>query len=126
MSIGVHVSHFESAEEAKSHYLKEADRLAEQARSKIATPGSGQAMTYEVKREEALAGGGPMLQAEADALGMTLQEVVDSVLAARQAWLEAGGQVEAARLKGKKDIRAATTANEMHQIIKALQQELSS
>lgn len=110
---------------ASSFYLGEVDHLAEEARSKVATPGSGQAMTYEVKHQEALAGGGRMLQAEAEALGMTLQEVVDSVLAARQAWLVAGGQIEVARLKAKKDIRAATTAGEMHQITEALRQELS-
>lgn len=111
--------------EIKNACLSEVDALAENARSKIVTPGSGQSMTYEAKHQEALAGGGVMLQLEADALGVTLQEVVDSVLAARQAWLVAGGQIEAARLKAKRDMRAATTAADMHQITETLRQELS-
>lgn len=118
------VNRFADVAERQQHYLGEVDRLAEQVRARHLTVGSGQSMTYEVKHQEALAGGGPMLQAEADALGMTLQGVVDSVLAARQAWLVAGGQIEAARLKAKKDIRTATTASEMHQITETLRQEL--
>lgn len=119
------VNRFSNNKERQQYYFNEVDQLAEQVRARHTTPGSGQAMTYEVKHQEALAGGGPMLQAEADALGVTLQEVVDSVLAARQAWLVAGGQIEAARLKAKKNIRTATTASEMHQITETLRQELS-
>lgn len=118
------VSRFSNNEDCQRYYLDEVDALAEEARGRFTTSGSGQVMTYEAKHQEALAGGGPMLQAEADALGVTLQEVVDSVLAARQAWLVAGGQIEAARLKAKKDVRAATTANEMHQVVKALRASL--
>ena len=119
------INRFQGTAERQRHYLGEVDQIAESIRQQHLTPGSGQAMTYEAKHQEALAGGGLMLQAEADALGMTLQDVVDSVLAARQAWLAVGGQIEAARLKAKKDIRAATTAAEMHQITESLRQELS-
>lgn len=119
------VNRFPDTEERRRHYLNQVDKLAEKVRARHVTTGSGQAMTYEVKHQEALAGGGPMLQLEADALGMTLQEVVDSVLGARQEWLVAGGQIEAARLKAKADIRTATTAAEMHQITETLRQALS-
>jgi hypothetical protein len=121
----LNVNQFTDGAERQSHYLGKVDDLAEQARAKHTTPGSGQAMTYEVKYQEALAGGGLMLQAEADALGVTLQEVVDSVLAARSEWLTMGSQIEAARIKAKADIRAATTAAEMHQITESLRQEIS-
>ena len=90
------------------------DQAAEEARLRHLTPGSGQLLTYEAKYQEALAGGGPMISAEAEALGMTVQEVIDSVLAARQQWQVLGAQIEALRLKTKKEIREAETASEMH------------
>ena len=107
------------------HYLDIVDQAAENARMRHLTPGSGQSMTYEVKYQEALAGGGPMISAEADALGMTVQEVVDSVLAARQEWQVLGAQIEAARLKAKKAIREAQTAAEMHRITSELQDQFT-
>ena len=103
-------------DDAVRHYLDIVDQAAENARMQHLTPGSGQSMTYEVKHQEALAGGGPMISAEADALGMTVQEVVDSVLVARQQWQVLGAQIEAARLKAKKAIREAQTAAEIHRI----------
>lgn len=112
-------------DDAVRHYLDIVDQAAENARLKHLTPGSGQSMTYEVKHQEALAGGGPMIQAEADALGMTVQEVIDSVLVARQQWQVLGAQVEAARLKAKKAIREAQTAADMHRIASELQDQFT-
>lgn len=114
------VSRFSTLDEARSHYLGEVDRLAKAERSKYITTGNGQAMTYEEKHRQALNGGGPMITAEAEALEVTEQEVIDSVLAARAQWEQVGAQIEAARLKAKKDIRAATTAAEMHAVVKAM------
>ncbi|MGO3217681.1 MAG: hypothetical protein ACTIJ4_16415 [Halomonas sp.] len=112
-------------DDAVRHYLDIVDQAAENARLKHLTPGSGQSMTYEVKHQEALAGGGPMIQAEAEALGMTVQEVIDSVLVARQQWQVLGAQIEAARLKAKKAIREAQTAAEMHRIASELQDQFT-
>ncbi|WP_427030925.1 hypothetical protein [Halomonas sp. H2] len=112
-------------DDAVRHYLDIVDDAAENARLKHLTPGSGQSMTYEVKHQEALAGGGPMIQAEAEALGMTVQEVIDSVLVARQQWQVLGAQIEAARLKAKKAIREAQTAAEMHRIASELQDQFT-
>lgn len=113
-------------DDAVRHYLDIVDQAAENARMQHLTPGSGQSMTYEVKYQEALAGGGPMISAEAEALGMTVQEVIDSVLVARQQWQVLGAQIEAARLKAKKAIREAQTAAEMHRIASELQDQLTS
>lgn len=115
----------ENLDEARRHCLSSVDSAAESARMQHLTPGSGQSMTYEAKHQEALAGGGPMISAEADALDMTVQEVVDSVLVARQEWQVLGAQIEAARLKAKKQIRVAATAAEMHRIASELQHQLT-
>lgn len=113
------VKTFSDNAEARAHYLATVDAEAERRRSQHITPGPGQAMTYEEKHRQALDGGGPMITAEAEALGLTEQEVIDSVLAARARWEQAGSWIEARRLKAKRDIRAATTPAEMHAISKA-------
>lgn len=110
--------------EAERHYLNAVDQAAESARMRHLTPGAGQSMTYEAKHQEALAGGGPMIEAEAEALGVTTQDVIDSVLLARKQWQALGAQIEAARLKAKKQIREAATAAQMHRIASELQNQL--
>lgn len=119
------LNQFVSQEDAKAYYLIAVDQAAEATRMRHLTPGSGQSMTYEIKHQEALAGGGSMISAEADALGMTAQEVIDSVLLARQRWQALGVQIEAARLKAKKAIREAQTAAEMHRVASELQHQLT-
>lgn len=118
-------STFTDRDSAERHFLVLVDQEAEMARLRHLTPGSGQSMTYEVKYQEALAGGGPMLAAEAEALGMTVQDVIDSVLMARQQWQVLGAQIEAARLKAKKAIREAETPAEMHRIASELQDQFT-
>ena len=120
----LNVNQFSNKEERQQHYLSEVDRLAEQVRSNYVTTGSGQAMTYEIKYQEALRGGGPLLQSEAIGLGMTLQEVVDSVLSARTKWLALAEQIETARLQAKQTIRASNTAAEMHSAVIGLKGSL--
>lgn len=102
----------------QAYYLERADQAAEVARLKLITSGNGQAMTYEAKHREALAGGGPFLKAEAQALGITEQQVAESVLAARAEWERVGIWIEAERLKAKQAIRAATSAGDMHTIVR--------
>lgn len=114
------VSRFKDLDETRAHYLATVDAEAERLRTQYLTPGNGQAMTYEEKHRQALAGGGPMITAEAEALEVTEQEVIDSVIAARALWEQVGSQIEAARLKAKRDIRAAGTPAEMHQVVKQI------
>lgn len=114
------VSRFKDLDETRAHYLGTVDNEAERLRMQYLTPGNGQAMTYEEKHRQALAGGGPMITAEAEALEVTEQEVIDSVIAARALWEQVGSQIEAARLKAKRDIRAAGTPAEMHQVVKQI------
>ncbi|MGY4876518.1 hypothetical protein ACLUEY_01375 [Vreelandella aquamarina] len=118
------VNTFADRSERERHYLSVVDAAAEDARAKYVTAGSGQAMTYEIKHAEALGGGGPLLQAEADALGVSLEDVVASVLSARQAWLEANTTIEAARLIAKRKIRAAETAADMHNAVLQFKESL--
>lgn len=114
------VSRFNDTAERQAHYLAEVDRLAEQVRGRYLTIGSGQSMTYEAKYLEALKGDGPFLRAEAQALGVTVVDVVSSVLKARHHWETIGAAIEAERLKAKRQIKLATDAGEMHQITKNL------
>ncbi|PHS59686.1 MAG: hypothetical protein COB03_02260 [Alteromonas sp.] len=118
-------STFNDRDSAERHFLGLVDQGAENARMRHLTPGPGQSMTYELKHQEALAGGGPMIAAEAEALGVTNQEVVDSVLLARQKWQALSAKIESARLKAKKQIREAETAVEMHRIASELQGQLA-
>lgn len=118
------VKRFEDLAEAQAHYLRQVDSAAEQVRLRHITPGAGQAMTYEQKYREALAGDGPLIQAEAEALDKTVAEVASEVLAAHAAWQVAGAHIEALRLKAKQDVRGANTAAEMHAIANELSQSL--
>ena len=93
--------------------IGEIDNIAEQARLRIVSPGSGQAMTYQSKFEEAkafkagTAEATPWLSSEAEATGQTVAQVADNVIAARQQWESVGVHIEAARLKAKKAVRSA-------------------
>ena len=109
-----------SLDERRRHYFRDIDSRAESARARIITAAPGQSMTYEAKYKEALAGGGPFITAEAEALGITEQEVIDSVLAARAQWESAGKAIEAIRLKAKKEVREAGTPAEMHAVVQQL------
>lgn len=119
------VSRFKDLDETRGHYLTTADAEAERIRSQHITPGPGQAMTYEEKHRQALNGGGPMITAEAEALDMTEQEVIDSVLAARAQWEQIGSWIEAARLKAKADIRTSQSSAEMYGIVKNFKETLN-
>lgn len=107
---------YASNDDAINYYTSLIDEKAEQTRLKFLTAGAGQSMTYDQKYAEALAGGGTMIDSEALALDMSVSDVIDSVLAARAAWIEKGAEIESERLKAKKQIRQASTAHEMHLI----------
>ena len=113
-----------TSEVARTQYAAKVDEHAEMVRCRYITKGDGQAMSYEAKHRQALAGGGAMITAEARALGITEQEVIDSVLAARERWELAGAKIEAARIKAKRDIRQADTPQAMHQVVQRFKENL--
>ena len=92
---------------AEAHYLDAVDAAAPSTPTVIAS-------RREAKWAEAQAGGGPILAAEAEALGTSLQSVIDSVTAARREWCESESAREAARIQAKARIRNADTPAEMH------------
>lgn len=97
------------------------DEDAERARLRYITGGSGQAMTYQQKAQEAaevlsLVGSGeidaslfPLLSAEVGITAPTLVEVAQVVDYAYQTWRVVGAQIEALRLGGKAAVSAAST-----------------
>lgn len=97
------------------------DEDAERARLRYITGGSGQAMTYQQKAQEAaevlaLVGSGeidashfPLLSAEVGITAPTLIEVAQVVDYAYQTWRVVGAQIEALRLGGKASVSAAST-----------------
>lgn len=94
---------------AEAHYLAKVDRSMSDVPSRLAA-------MREAKWAEVQAGGGPILQAEAEALGCSLQDVIDSVTTARCRWCDAEAAREAARVAAKARIRAAKTPAEMRRI----------
>lgn len=114
------VSSFANLAAAKAHYLGEVDAWAEGERLNHITPGAGQAMTYEIKHQEAMAGKGPIIEAEAKALGVSVAEVASSVLAAREGWHSKVAAIEAIRLNAKARVRQATSAAAMYQVVRQL------
>lgn len=103
--------------DAEISYLQKVDDICEALRMKLMTPGTGQSMVYDIKYQEALMGFGPYIEAEAEALEVPLQTVIDSVIAARQSVDQKVSLLEGKRIKTKRLIREASSAAEMHSII---------
>lgn len=104
----------ELKEQAKASIDAEAERI----RQKHLTPGEGQAMTYLVKEREAVAfladqntnpASLPHLVAESAALGMTVSELAQTVIATAAIWHITSAHIEATRRKAKSDVDAAET-----------------
>lgn len=114
----------QTRDEAIAHYLSRVDAKAEKARAASITSSPGQTLTYEAKRAEANRypndGPFPWLEGEAEELGMTVQEVADSVKQAQAAWEQRGIEIERKRLKAKKLIREAQTTSEMQSVVLGL------
>lgn len=124
----LNVSSFDGLEEARAHYLKQVDSIAETARLQHITPGAGQSATYEAKHKEATAypGGGPFpfLEAEAEALGQTPGEVADTIIAKRSEWEQIGSLIEAERISAKTTIRESRSPQEMYQSLQRFKEKL--
>lgn len=103
--------------------LKAIDEAGEACRNRWVTPGSGQAMTYLRKEEQArafIAAGRPsdasaypFLVAEATATSQTVSDLADAIVTAADAWANViGPGIEALRIGAKKARNAATTLAE--------------
>lgn len=112
--------------EYKLTQLNRIDSLAEHARSKYITAGYGQMLTYQEKSDEAsdylVAGspvdltGYPFIQAEVNATGKTATVASNDILDAQSLWITKGALIEEYRLKGKIDIKAALTIDDIDTI----------
>lgn len=102
----------------KNQLKAKIDSAAERERKRYITAGSGQAMTYAQKAEEARqclsvegpdAQNFPLLAAEIGITAETLIGVAQVVATANAQWLQIGAAIEAARLSTKKAISDAAT-----------------
>jgi hypothetical protein len=100
----------------KARLQKRIDEEAEVARHRYITPGAGQAITYIRKETEARARAAdpeaptPLLDAEAAAIGVTVDQLVTEVITAADQWLVIGSAIEALRRGAKEAVNAATDA----------------
>ena len=102
------------------------DEAAGRARARYITVTPGQEATYVEKgrQAEAYRAAGypadltsyPWIQAEVNATGKTPQQAADDILAQRDQWIALGAQIEELRIKGKSDIRSATTKAQVRQL----------
>lgn len=97
----------------RQFYAARVDAEAEAFRCRFITAGSGQAITYIWKAQEATAfladenADVPFLEAEATALGMTVADLAAEVAAATAQWGQIGKAIEARRRAAKKSISDA-------------------
>lgn len=103
---------FQSRDDAEQRYLSMIDDEAAKARKIDAT----QADLYRLKLDEALAGGGALLQAEADVLDIDIATVCANVLERHSERCAHTHDIEIERIKAKADVRAAANASAMHTI----------
>lgn len=107
-----------SLAEFKEQMKAKVDAEAEAFRHRFITPGSGQAMVYLRKEQEALDwlddnnAAAPHIAAEAQATGRTMQEMAELVVQTAEAWRQLSPQIEALRQYHKGLIDAATSITE--------------
>lgn len=110
---------------AKAQANQFVDARAEQERLKYITPGSGQAMVYEEKYNEAVEYQAaqspdiddyPHIKAEIGTTAADAAGVVAIIIARRNFWKQVSAEIEGARLKAKADIAAASTIEAINQI----------
>ncbi|MGP9796213.1 hypothetical protein ACT3UJ_02460 [Halomonas sp. 86] len=107
---------FQSREDAEAHYLGLCDFWASEKRRVDPV----QTAIHQRKAQEASAGGGPWLSAEAETLCVTEAELCERVKAAEAETEREWQVIEIKRVKAKADIRAAETASQMHIIYQQL------
>ncbi|MGE6580411.1 hypothetical protein ACQKD0_05170 [Vreelandella aquamarina] len=111
---------FASRDDAEARYLGLIDGAAATARH----IDPAQAEVYREKLAEAKAGGGPLLAAEATALGADPETVRNAVLRNNHRWQQHVNAVELARITAKAAVRNAATAAAMHRIYREYQEAL--
>jgi len=97
---------------AKTNALRAIDAAAERERLRYITAGSGQAMVYKAKQDEAarfvLSGEiGPLMAAEVGVTAPTVQELAQIWLNMQSLWIYAATQIEVKRLTAKSAVEAA-------------------
>jgi len=107
-----------SLAEFKEQMKAKVDAEAEAFRHRFITPGSGQAMVYLRKEQEALDwlddnnAAAPHIAAEAQATGRTMQQMAELVVQTAAQWREISPAIEALRQQHKTMIDAATSIPE--------------
>lgn len=113
------ISHPLDMEGIKALAAARIDTSAEAVRSRFITIGSGQAMTYNEKAEEAKAYSlddtvpTPFLTAQASALGITVEQLAGEVLAKHAEWKIIGARIEGTRMGAKAALGVATNLAEI-------------
>ncbi len=116
-------------EEVREAALRAVDQAAEAARMQFITPGEGQAWTYQRKEREAEAfivasipnaADYPVLAACIPGDGSDLATVAQTVLTARDAWLQVGAAIEGIRRAAKTQVEAAINAAAIQTILDGL------
>jgi len=112
----------------KTASKRKIDTVAESARARYITPGSGQAITYQEKVKEAIdyvtydqpdnMHNYPFIAAEAKVTGKSLIEIAKNILTKSSAWMNANVKIEEIRLKGKIDIESANNLNTIENVLK--------
>ena len=111
---------FKTLPDAEANYLAAIDNAAADARRLD----PAQAEVYREKLAQAKAGGGPLLDAEAKALGTDAGAVRNAVLRNHNARQQSVNAVEMKRIKAKADVRSATNAAAMHRILNEFKEAL--
>lgn len=112
---------YQDRDEAVMRYILKIDDAAATARKIDAT----QADLYRQKYDEAISGGGALLQAEADALGIDIVTLCENVLQRHSERCAYTHDIEIERIKAKADVRAAANASAMHTIFENFKSSIS-
>ncbi|WBF19796.1 hypothetical protein [Halomonas elongata] len=120
------VTTFVDLEDATSRHLDEADQVAERALRRLSSP--MKRGLHAAKAEEALRTEGPrpLLDAEAAALGESVEVIVARVADQRKKYDAKCAKIESARIKARADIRAAASAAEQKRIVNQLSADLQA
>lgn len=103
---------YQDRADAEQRYILKIDDAAAHARKIDAT----QADLYRQKLIEASAGGGALLQAEADVLAIDIATLCANVIQRHNERCAHTHDIEIKRIKAKADVRAAANASAMHAI----------
>lgn len=107
----------DSVEELRTHWLDMIDDLAD----KSSPP---QRAVYAVKHQEAVAGGGPHIELESEARGVSVEEMCHLVCAARARADDISARVEGLRVAAKLRCQQATEASEMLEAYREFRRQL--